>query len=218
MTEAGQRKITVSGRGQVSAPPDLGHLRLGVRVTNRDPEWALRTSTERIGAVQEALKDAGVAEDDITLGWFSITTVHDHVDGRRTFRGYQVSHDLSVTVRDIQRTGELLSLAVHSGADDVRGVSFSVEDPSPWIDRARERAFENARHKANELARLSGTELAAVVSIRETTYEPVEIERHEFRAMAAAPMSLSERPPDVPVNPGDAEFSVQVEVVWEIAA
>lgn len=216
MSDEKRRTISVSGRGMVSGPPDLGHLRLGVRVTNRDPEWALRSSNERIAAVQEALTDAGIAEDDITLGWFSITTVYDHVDGRRTFRGYQVSHDLSITVREIDRTGALLSIAVHSGADDVREVSFSVEDPGPWTDRARERAYENARHKAEELARLAGAELGPVRSMRETTYEPVEVEHHEFRALSAS-ASMADRMPDVPVNPGDSEFSVQVEVVWEIA-
>ncbi len=213
--ETNQRTITVSGHGEVSAPPDLGHLRLGVRVTNRDTEWALRASNERITAVQKALQDAGVAEDDITLGWFSITTVYDHVDGRRTFRGYQVSHDLSITVREIARTGELLSIAIHAGADDVNGVAFSVENPSPAIDRARERAFENARHKADELARLAGATLGAVVSIRETSREPVEVERHELRSMAASYKSM-DAPPDVPINPDDAEFSVYMEIVWQI--
>jgi hypothetical protein len=210
-----RRTITVSGHGEVSAPPDLGHLRLGVRVTNRDPDAALRISNERITAVQEALTAEGVAADDIVLGWFSITTMHDHVDGRRSFRGYQVSHDLAITVRQIERTGALLSIAVHAGADDVRGVSFSVEDPSPLVDRARERAYENARHKADELGRLAGSSLGPVVSIRETSHEPVPVERHELRTMAAS-YSLAERAPDVPIKPDDADFSVYVEVVWEI--
>ena len=217
MSDDERRTVTVSGRGEVSAPPDLGHLRLGVRVTNRDPDSALRVANERIAAVQEALTVEGVASEDITLGWFSVTMVHDHIDGRRTFRGYQVSHDLAVTVRAIERTGALLSIAVHAGADDVRGVSFSVEDPSPLIDRARELAYANARHKADQLARLAGATLGPVVSIRETTYEPVPVERHELRNMSAA-YSLAERAPDVPINPDDADFSVQVEVVWALGA
>lgn len=215
MSQEQRRTITVSGRGEVSTPPDLGHLNLGVRITNRDPDSALRVANERISAVQNALEREGVADEDITLGWFSITTIYDHVDGRRTFSGYQVSHDLSITVREIERTGALLAIAVHAGADDVRGVSFSVEDPSPHIDRARERAYDNARHKAVELARLSGATLGPVVSMRETTHEPVPVERRELRTMAAS-YSMAERAPDVPINPDDADFSVGIEVVWEI--
>lgn len=210
-----QRTITVSGRGEVSTTPDLGHLRLGVQITNRDTDTALRIANERISAVQRALRAEGVAEDDIRLGWFSINPVYDHRDGQRIFRGYQVSHDLAITVREIDRTGALLSIAVHAGADDVRGVSFSVENPEPSIDRARERAYENALHKAEDLARLAGVSLGAVVAMRETSHEPVPIERRELRSMAAS-YSMAERAPDVPINPDDAEFSVQMEVVWEL--
>jgi uncharacterized protein YggE len=212
-----KRTIIVSGQGEVSAPPDLAHLRLGVSVTSRETETAMRTANERIAAVQAALQSEGVEEDDISLGSFSITAVYDHRDGRRTLRGYQVSHNLSITVREIDRTGALLSIAVHAGADDVRGVSFSVEDPAPLIDRARELAYDNALHKAKHLASLSGHRLAPVHSIRETSREPVPIERHNLRSMASA-APLAERPPDVPVNPENADFSVQMEIVWELAS
>ena len=211
-----RRTITVSGRGEVSTPPDLGHLRLGVQITNRDTDTALRIANERISAVQEAITAEGVATEDIRLGWFAITPLYDHRDGQRIFRGYQVSHDLDITVREIDRTGALLSIAVHAGADDVRGVSFSVEDPGPSIDRARERAYENARHKAEDLARLAAVAVGPVVSMRETTHEPVPVERRELRSMAIS-YARAEQAPDVPINPDDAEFSVHMEVVWEIA-
>ncbi|MEZ4523338.1 MAG: SIMPL domain-containing protein [Thermomicrobiales bacterium] len=214
MTEE-RRTITVSGRGRVETPPDLGHISLGVRVTNRDPESGLNISNNRITDIRDALLDAGVAADDVALGWFSITTVYDHVDGRRTFRGYQISHDLSITVREIERTGALLSIAVQAGADDVRGVSFTVEDPSKSIDLARERAFENARHKARELARMAGLELGTVVSMIERTFEPVPAGRYEMHAMSA-PAPASRKLSEVPIDADDADFSVSMEVVWEI--
>ncbi len=209
------RTIQVSGRGEVSAPPDLGHIRLGVRVTNRDPDAALNLSNERISGVQRALRAAGVAGDDVTLGRFSIDEVYDHVDGRRIHRGYRISHDLSITVRDIDRTGEILSIGVNAGADDVGGVRFSVENPAPHTDRARELAYANAFHKAEELARLSGVSLGGVVSMRETTYEPVEVERYEARSMMVMEARSMSAP--VPINPADSEFSVAVEIAWEIA-
>ncbi|CAN5816210.1 hypothetical protein BH23CHL2_BH23CHL2_07360 [soil metagenome] len=211
-----RRAITVSGQGSVATPPDLGHIQLGVRVTNRDTDSALKLANERISRVQVALNNAGIADDDIKLGWFSVTTVHDHVEGRSVFRGYRVSHDLTITVREIGRTGEFLSIAVNAGADDVGGVSFSVEDPTSSTDRARERAFAHARHKAEELARLAGVRLGAVASIRETTHEPVPVERRELRTMAASYAMAEDRAPDVPINPDDAEFTVRMEVVWEI--
>ena len=205
------RQISVSGAGEVQAAPDLGHVQLGVRVVDRDPDAALNEANERVARIQQALGDAGVASGDMHLGGFSLTTVYDHVDGQRVFRGYQVNHDLSVTAREIDRTGRLIAAGVHAGADDVRGVTFSVEDPSPLVDRARERAFANARHRASELARLASAEVGRIISIREHRHGPVPVERHESRRFA-----LSAQASDVPVSPGDTTFSVTVEAVWEI--
>jgi hypothetical protein len=160
------------------------------------------------------LRDIGIAEDDITLGWFSVRTVYDHVDGRRILRGYSVSHDITVKVRDIDRTGAVLSTAVNAGATEVKGLRFSVEDPSPATDRARERAFADARHKAEELARLAGVGLGDVRSMSEESYTPVPVERREFARYALAESSM---PPDVPINPGDTTFSVTLQLVWELA-
>lgn len=214
MAEEVQRVVTVSGRGEVAVAPDLGRIRAGVRSEHRTTEGAMSIANRAITAIIDALQRAGIAEDDITLGRFSVDPVSDYVDGRRIHRGYQVAHMLTITVREIDRTGEVLSIAVDAGANDVGGVSFRVENPAPHTDRARERAFQNARHKAEELARLAGVQLGAVISMRETTYEPVEVEHYEMRAKSA--LMAMDAPAPVPVNPEDTEFSVGVEVAWAL--
>jgi hypothetical protein len=209
------RTVSVSGRGEVAVPPDVATVTLGVEITSMSTDAALRASNEIITKVTAALRDIGIAEDDITLGWFSVRTVFDHVDGRRELRGYAVSHDITVKVRDIDRTGAVLSTAVNAGATEVKGLRFSVADPSPATDRARERAFADARHKAEELARLAGVALGAVRSMSEQSYEPVPVERREFMRYSLAESAAP--PPDVPINPGDTTFSVDVQVVWDLA-
>jgi uncharacterized protein YggE len=208
------RTVSVSGRGQVAVPPDIATVTLGVEITSMSTDAAIRTSNEIIARVTAALHDLGIADDDIALGWFSVRTVYDHIDGRRELRGYAVSHDLTVKVREIDRTGAVLSTAISAGATEVKGLSFSVEDPTPATDRARERAFADARHKAEELARLAGVSLGAVRSMSEQSYTPVPVERREFMRFSMAESAAP--PPDVPINLGDTTFSVDVQVVWDL--
>lgn len=208
-----ERTVSVTGRGEVAVPPDTGTINLGVNVTSMSTDAALRSSNEIISNVTAALIDMGIAEDDITLGWFSLNTVHDRVDGRQVLRGYAVSHDLTVKVRDIERTGVMLATAINAGATEVKSVRFSVEDPSAAVDRARERAFANARHKAEELARLAGVELGAVHSMAEEFFTPVPVER---RNLAMYSLAKSAPPPDVPINPGDTTFTVTLQIAWTL--
>ena len=81
--------------------------------------------------------------------------------------GYRVSNMLRVTVRDVERAGDVLDAAVEAGANQVYGVTFTVSDESRWQGQAREKAFADAKARAAELAGLAGVELGAVQSVSE---------------------------------------------------
>ncbi len=211
-TDTTQRTVSVSGNGQVSVEPDTGYFSVGVEVTAETADAALSESTATVSAVTAALIADGIAEDDITLGYFSIWPEYDYKNDTPELQGFRVSHQLAVTVRDIDQTGSALSTAVEAGANVVNSVTFGVEDPSPVLDQARERAFENAQHKAGELARLSDGSLGAIVSISENSYTPGPVDSYNYGAAGGAEDAIAA----VPINPGATTFSVDVQVVWEL--
>jgi uncharacterized protein YggE len=207
--ESDRRTVSVSGQGQVAVEPDTGHFTVGVEVSNESADVALDESNALIEQVTAALIGLGIAEDDITLSSFSIWPEYDYRDETPELRGFRASHQLSVKVRNIDQTGEALTTAINAGANVVHGVGFSVEDPAAALDQARERAFADARHKAEELARLSGGSLGAIVSVSETSYTPVPIGRPAEEGAGGADSA-------VPINPGESTFSVDIQVVWEL--
>lgn len=212
-TDDNRRTVSVSGNGQISVEPDTGYFSVGVEVTAETADAALAESNDTVDAVTAALLGMGIAEDDVTLGYFSIWPEYDYQNEEPQLRGFRVSHQLSVTVRDIDQTGTALSTAVEAGANVVNSVTFGVEDPSAALDQARERAFENALHKAEELARLSDGSLGVIVSISENSYTPGPIERYGFDGEQTADDAVAA----VPINPGESTFNVDVQVVWELS-
>lgn len=212
-TDDTRRTVSVSGQGEVSVEPDTGYFTVGVEVTADTAEEALAQSNQTIDAVTAALIDDGIAEDDITLGYFSIWPDYDYRNETPELRGFRVSHQLSVTVREIDQTGTALSTAVEAGANVVNSVTFGVEDSTAALDQARENAFENAQHKAGELARLSNASLGQIVSISENSYASPPVERYGFDGTDEA---AGDAVAAVPINPGESNFSVTVQVVWEL--
>jgi uncharacterized protein YggE len=205
-----RRTVSVSGHGEVSVAPDLGHFTVGVEISNEDPNAALEESNGIVEAVTAALVGAGVAEDDITLGSFSIWPEYDYNNETPVLRGFRVSHQLTVKVRDIEQTGSLLSIAVDAGANVVHGVGFTVEDPSGALEQARAAAFDNARQKAEDLAGLANGSLGVIVSISENSYTPGPVGRYYEEGDAGAADSA------VPINPGDSIYTVDLQIVWEL--
>lgn len=205
-----RRTVSVSGQGQFAVEPDMGQFSVGVEVSNESADAALEESNVLVGQVTAALTGIGIAEDDITLGSFSIWPEYNYERETPELIGFRVSHQLSVKVRNIDQTGEALAAAVDAGANVVHGVGFTVEDPAAALDQARQRAFDDARHKAEELARISGGNLGVIVSVTETSYTPVPVGR-EAEAGAGDDAASS-----VPINPGESTFTIDVQVVWEL--
>jgi uncharacterized protein len=163
--------ITVTGIGHSSVPPDLMTVGLGISVLAATVADARALASSKAMALISSLKDRGVNDDDIQTTHYTIHPEYDHEDGRRNLRGYRVSNDVEVTLRDLDSAGELLDAAAAAGGDEtnVNNISFAVEDQGPARDRARELAWDDAVARAEHLARLSGWELGKAMSIVETT-------------------------------------------------
>jgi uncharacterized protein len=205
------RRVTVSGNGQVSITPDTGMVTLGVEIQNADLGVAQTEAAERMDAVIAAMKANGIAEADITTANYNIWVDRDWEKPSQDVRGYHVSHSVTVKVRDIGNVGTIIEVGLEAGANSVQGIYFTVENPGDAVSQARERAVEDARAKAQDLARLTGVNLGQVVTINEHSYAyPIHGAERSYYAEdsvgAVAP----------PINPGESTISVQVEIAWEL--
>ena len=205
----GPRTISVAGTGQARAAPDLAMVTLGVQTQDANIGVAVRQNNQQAEAVREAILEAGVAPEDVQTASFNVSQ-QQRVDEFGNPTGevlYTVNNTVSVRLRNLDALGDLLEAALDQGATSVNGVTFSVEDPSDALSRARQEAVEDARAHADQLASASGASLGRVLSISETG--PAPIPRVE-----AAPLERAAA--GVPISPGTLEFQVQVFIVYEI--
>ena len=151
------RTLTVNGDGAASAAPDIVDIQLGVETIDEDPKNAIDVNTSAMESVIEALTDLEVSEDDIQTRSFNmwVEQIYDEDGPTGEFR-YHVVNQISVRVRDIDKTGDVLGAALGAGANNVRGISFGVEDTQALEEAARDAAVDNAVAKAEQLAGAPG--------------------------------------------------------------
>jgi uncharacterized protein YggE len=123
--------------------------------------------------------------------------------------GYSARHDLSVTVRELDRAGAVIGAAVDVGGDDARlqGLSLALDDDAAVQAEARAEAFDAARRKAEQYAELTGRTLGDVVSVREQVASAGPVPGFASDAAAAEA---------VPIAAGSAEVVVTVQVRWSL--
>lgn len=204
------RSVTVNGEGRVSLPPDTAYLALGVDIRDPDLGVAQSTAAEQMEAVIAALRAAGVAEEDIQTGNYSIYVERDYNQPNQPILGYNVSHSVTAKVRNLDAAGATLAAAIDAGANNVGGIWFGLEDPGNAVAQARELAIADARAKAEELARLTDSTLGPVLTITEgysTPMPAVDYARNADMAQSAAP----------PINPGSSEVVLTVTVKYTLS-
>src|SRR5690606_2725660 len=84
-----------------------------------------------------------------------------------TITGYQASNTVSIKVREIDRLGKVLDALVASGANQINGPSFEIDEPEAVYDEARRAALEQAQQRAKMYADSLGMQVKRIVSISE---------------------------------------------------
>jgi uncharacterized protein YggE len=206
-----ESSITVKGDGRVKVKPDTATLNLGVQATARTATEALAQANSSAAALIAALKDGGVAGDDIATSGLSIYPQYNQ--GGVAVSAYQASNSVSVIVRDISKTGPLIDVAASSAGDHITvgGVSFFVDDVEAVMGAARAEAISNARKRAQEYAAAAGVTVGAVTQISELSTggpQPIFARAAKFSAMADGP---------TPIEAGMQDLSASVTVVFELS-
>jgi uncharacterized protein YggE len=205
------RTITVSGSGQAFLNPDLAHVYIGVRTEGEDAAEAVASNNEQSEDLIAALREFGIAANDIQTSNFSIYPQPRYDDrGQPTgVVSYIVENTVYVTIRDLARVGELLDTAVASGANSINGIQFDVADKTAALSDAREAAVANARQIAEELAAAAGVSLGEIQNISAVSTgfpTPVFMDSARLAAEAAA----------VPISPGQLSVTVDIQVTFAI--
>lgn len=202
--------LTVTGTGSVFGEPDVAVLSLGVQVEAESVGDARAQAAEAMDAMLAALRDGGVAEEDIQTTRFSVQPQFDFVRGRQELRGFVVDNIVTAKIRNLDDTGQLIDSALGAGGDAARvqNLQFTIDDPSALEDEARQLAMEEARQKAQTLAQAAGADLGPPRSISETGGAiPIPIER--------AAVDVAEQPlAETPIEAGELEVQLTVQVVY----
>ena len=212
-----QSGIWVSGEGKVTAVPDVAILTLGIEAQEDNVATAQAEASEAMDNVLQALNDQGIAEEDIQTIYFNITQVTrwDMETQEEIVIGYRVTNTVSVKVREVEKAGEVIDAAVTVGGDMIRisGINFTVDDPSPYYEDARELAIAYAKAKAEQLASEAGVDLGKVTYMTESSSTSSSLYRNYIMedAMGMASPSVT-----APISVGQLDITATVQIAYDI--
>ena len=206
------RSMSLTGHGEVRMAPDLAIVTVGVMSSAATAREALDANTKAMEGVMASLKKAGIELRDIQTSNFMVNPRYDYGQNNNQppkVTGYDVSNNVTLTVRKLDGLGAVLDQVVSSGSNQINGVMFQVSKPEAATDEARKLAVADAQRKAKVYTDASGVTLGNIVSLSEGgSYQPpVPV----YKTMRTEGMAA-----DVPIAQGEQAIGVDVNITWEI--
>jgi len=197
--------VTLSVTETVDAAPDIATINSGVETRAPTAKEAMAANARQMDALITALLKAGVERRDIRTSSLNLNPQYDYSNrtegqGPR-FLGYQANNMLAVTIRRIDRAGEIVDAMVNAGATNVNGPAFGIDDPSGLEEQARAKAVKTAQARADFYAQAAGYKGARLLSISEGGQ--IERPMPVMRMAAPAQDSVSTK-----IEPGQLSTSI----------
>ena len=178
--------ITVSGKGEMYAVPDVATFTFTIQKDDKTVSLAQTKNTDIVNKATALLKDKGVDAKDIQTTDYSVSPKYEYSQNVCTVNycpptkdpiivGYYVSQTTTVKVRDVSKAGEILTAIGSVGANSVSGLSFIVDNQDEIQREARALAITDAKEQAQKLASDLGVRLGKLVSFNEQANYPYPI-------------------------------------------
>ncbi len=208
--------LTVSADGEARVSPDEATVRLGVSAQAPTAREAQNQVNKTAGAILEAVRRLGIPADRIQTSELNLGPVYgqgrpDREPQEPQIVGYQASNVVSVQVEQLDKVGPVIDAGLAAGANRLDGVIFGLRDDRKARAEALTRAVEEARVKADALARALKVRLVRILEVAEGG---IAVAPQPFMKSR---MAMETAMADTPVSPGQVGVSASVTVRWEIA-
>ncbi len=199
------RVMIVTGISNLSVEPNIAEVQLEVVTEEMELSQAQQGNANIMNQVIQALLQLGIARENIQTATYNINPRYDYVDGTQVFRGYEVTNAITVKIKNVDQTGNVIDTAVQNGINRVSNIQFTVENKNVYYKQALSSALKDAYAKAQTLAETMQTGVAPYpIKIIEKIGE-APITYKAYATMEAA----------TPIEPGQIVISASVEAQFQ---
>lgn len=208
---ASERTITVTGTAKTQAKNQIASFTAGVSATKDKKEDAVSEVNSKMDEVVKALKGFGIKVEDIKTQNNSIYQMQEsYYDNgvQKTRPGqWSVNNNVEIVLREVDRASALADLLAKSGANNVYGPNFMMDQTSSFEAELLTEAIADAKAKALAMAGSENASLGEVINMVEGYSAPVYPYAFGGRGGGGAAAE---------VEPGSSMVSKTVTVTYEL--
>jgi uncharacterized protein YggE len=202
--------IETVGTNTIEAAADMAIINVQVSIEAASAKAAKDKADEAVSQFMQRLLKAGVDKKHIQSANLQLNPQYMYVQNEpRKLTGYNASRQMTITVIDLNSLNELLDSALVEGINNVNNIELKSSQEAKIIAQARQAAIDDAKQKAQSLAKGFGEQIAGVWQIR---YFPQQANQPEmYRASMKMNADVAQT-----YQQGQVNISDRVEVVFRL--
>jgi uncharacterized protein YggE len=205
--------IKLTGTGTLKLVPDTALITLGINVRGNDLSELQFAADSAVNNILAKLRALNIEDKDLAATNIRIAPRYRYDKGRQesVTNGYQVSRDISVTVRNMTLLSSVMSEASDAGINTISPPQLSSSRYEESYLKALGAAVDQAKKRAQRLAEAADVRLGPVVHMttQQQSYRPQP--PMMMRAME------SDSPESATYQPGELVVSASVDVTFAIS-
>lgn len=170
--------VTVVGEAKTKQKNQKATFSAGFNTVSDNRETAISDVNKKTQAIVDGVKAFGIPDEDIKTQNLNVFQGEEtyYEDGRQKARPgqWRVSNTVEITLADVDRAQALADVLTKSGATNIYGPNFTLDDTTDEEAGLIEEAMKIAREKAVRVAGVSGRKLGGMVSFSEG-YQPAPV-------------------------------------------
>ena len=165
--QAVQDTINVVGVGEVNEEPDQVVLSIGINAQELTLVEAKKVADQRYAMVLQQIKAAEIDDKYIKATRINAQPQYEWINNKRVYKGERVSRSLQVTINDLDSVSELMQAIIENGVSTIDSMTTGFQNPEQLEQQALGIAADDARAKAEFLAKRLGRNLGQATMITE---------------------------------------------------
>jgi uncharacterized protein YggE len=188
--DSAENIITVTGYGEVNAIPDIASVSFTISKDATTAKEAQNQVAQIEGKVLEFLKTSNILDKDIKTTNSSFYPKYEYKysklmpcneygcppsNGQNVIVGYTASESITVKIRNTDDAGKIIEGLSGLGVSNLYGPDFTIDDEDGLKEIARKNAIDDAKMKAQKLAKDLGVRLGDITSFNESGNYPTSM-------------------------------------------
>jgi hypothetical protein len=179
--------LVVSGYAEQKAEPDMLTLNVSVTALEKQGIKAKQQVDGKVAAFFGQLEGLGIKRSDVEAGNLVISPEYQYPQNKKPeLVGYRAQRQLAVKLYQLDKLSELMDTALKAGLESVSQIEYGLKSPQTIKEQARVGAVEDAKTKAESLAKAFGMKLGKVYSVEYRNNTPMPIYSRALKAAAMA--------------------------------